>query len=261
MTQNALKKFCTFVQKAPTSWHVSTLLKEELLKNGFTPLSEKDRWNAQTKGRYFVQRGGTLSACIVPKKRVKGAIILASHTDSPALKLKPNPVFFQDGFPFFRVETYGSPILSTFLSRDLSLAGRLLVEDKAKKIQEKLIFLKDLPLIIPPLAIHLDREVNTKPKPIDKQEHLCPLIGLPEKGLLDEQKYFKRLLKLPPSKKALLGFDLYLVPIDPPRHIGSGGNMLASYRLDNLISVYSSLEALLKNKRAALSHPSSSHIF
>ncbi len=243
MKQNILKKFLSFTQKSPTAWHTTHELKEYLLKKGFSSLKENHRWKITHGKRYFIERGGSLCAFTLPKEAPDQATILASHTDSPALKLKPQPVFFENGFPFFRVESYGGPILSTYLSRDLTVAGRLFTQNKSKKIQEKLVYLRNTPLIIPPLAIHLDRKVNTDPKPIDKQEHLCPLVGLSEKNI-DEQKYFYKVLGLGPKDGTLLSFDLYVVPQELPCFIGIGGAMLAGYRLDNLVSVFSSLEAL-----------------
>ena len=247
MTQNTLKNFISFAEKSPTAWHATHELKEHLLKKGFCRLRANTRWKITPGKRYFVQNGGTLCAFTLPKKMPDQATILGSHTDSPALKLKPQPVFFENGFPFCRLESYGGPILSTYLSRDLAIAGRLFTENKSKKILEKLVYLKKTPLVIPPLAIHLDRKVNTDPKPIDKQEHLCPLLGLSEKNI-DEEKYFAKMLGLGSKGEDLLSFDLYLVPIDTPCFIGTSGAMLAAYRLDNLVSVYSSLEALCTAK-------------
>ena len=166
----------------------------------------------------------------MPKQAPKKTTILASHTDSPALKLKPNPVFIDEGLPFLRVETYGSPILSTWMNRDLVIAGRLLLS-KGDTIDQQLVLLDHAPVMIPSLAIHLDRDTNEKPKKIDKQHHLCPLLGIHGKHR-EPEKIFEQLTGVKQSN--LLGADLYLVPDEKPRLTGITSDLVSSYRLDNL---------------------------
>jgi aspartyl aminopeptidase len=96
----------------------------------------------------------------LPLHKPKQAVILGSHTDSPALKLKPHPSIINENMLSFGVEVYGGPLLSSWLNRDLGIAGRIVTSDKLGNREEQLVFIDDTPLIIPQLAIHLDKEVK-----------------------------------------------------------------------------------------------------
>jgi aspartyl aminopeptidase len=238
---DALSDFLTFLQHSPTPWHATQEIGNRLAQQDYTPLDEQDIWKLEPGKPYFVQRGGSLAAFILPKQMPQKATILASHTDSPALKLKPHPIFIDDRLPFLRVETYGSPLLSTWMNRDLVIAGRILTLS-GEEVEEELVYLDHAPVMIPSLPIHLERDVNDQPKKIDKQHHLCPLLGIHAYDQTPEQ-IFASLLG---SKRGpILGTDLYLVPLEPPRILGSQSDLIGSYRLDNLGSAHASLLALL----------------
>ena len=248
MNYAPLQDLTLFLKNSPTPWHATSEIGLRLAQQDFTPLEEGDKWELKPGERYFVERGGSLCAFALPKNAPVCATILASHTDSPALKLKPHPLFIEDGLPFLRVESYGSPILSTWINRDLTIAGRLLIETSIGDIEQRLIYLDQLPVLIPALAIHLDRQQNENPNPISKQEHLCPLLGIEATGK-DPDRLFLELLK--PATDHLLGFDLYVVPSEAPKVIGQDNSLLASYRLDNLASAHAALLALLAADKAS----------
>lgn len=247
MTYDALKDLLKFLGDSPTAWHATLEIGNRLAQQDYTPLDEQEKWDLKPGEAYFVERGGSICAFILPKQAPKKTTVLASHTDSPALKLKPNPVFIDEGLPFLRVETYGSPILSTWMNRDLVIAGRLLLS-KGDTIDQQLVLLDHAPLMIPTLAIHLDKDTNDNPRKIDKQHHLCPLIGTHGKHR-EPKKVFEELIGIKQSD--LLGADLYLVPDEKPRFIGISGDLVSSYRIDNLASAHASLLALL----GAETHP------
>lgn len=243
MNYAPLQDLILFLKNSPSPWHAVGEIGMRLAQQDFTPLEEGEKWELEPGKPYFVERGGSLCAFVLPEKSPSQATILASHTDSPALKLKPHPVFIEDNLPFLRVETYGSPILSTWINRDLCIAGRLLVGNGEGEVEQKLIHLDQTPFIIPTVAIHLERKQNEAPKPIKKEEHLCPLFGLETEGNTPDA-VFEKLLKSD-APHHLLGFDLYLVPAEAPRLVGKEGEFLASHRLDNLASAHASLLALL----------------
>ncbi len=247
MNFDALSDLLSFLKGSPTAWHATQEIGNRLAQQDYTPLDEQEKWELKPGGCYFVERGGSICAFILPKEIPHKATILASHTDSPALKLKPHPVFIEDNLPFLRVETYGSPILSTWMNRDLVIAGRILVEEE-DEVEQDLLFLEDVPVMIPGIAIHLEREANEKPKKIDKEHHLCPLLGMGGKDKTPE-KIFEELIGR--KTTTVLGSDLYLVPFDPPQILGLHSDLIASYRIDNLGSAHASLLALL----AAEKHP------
>ncbi len=250
MNFDALGDHLSFLQGSPTAWHATQEIGNRLAEQDYTPLDEQEKWELIPGSLYFVERGGSICAFILPKDAPKRTTILASHTDSPALKLKPHPVFIDDTLPFLRVETYGNPILSTWMNRDLVIAGRILTSE-GDEIEQDLLFLENAPVIIPGLAIHLDRETNDNPKKIDKEHHLCPLIGIDVKNKTPK-KIFKELLGI--KERSVLAADLYLVPFESPRIIGIHSEMISSYRIDNLGSAHASLLALL----AAEKHPKDS---
>ncbi|MCB1107290.1 MAG: M18 family aminopeptidase [Chlamydiia bacterium] len=245
MTHDPLNDLLLFLTDSPTPWHATQEIGNRLAQQDATPLSEKEKWELKPGASYFVERGGSLCAFTLPKDSPEKATILATHTDSPALKLKPNPIFIENGLPFIHVETYGSPILSTWMNRDLVIAGRFLLSEN-DTIIEQLVLLDHAPVMIPSLAIHLDRDVNDKPTKIDKQRHLCPLLGIKGKNKKPE-KIFEELTGI--KHQDLLGADLYLVPFEKPRLIGLHTDIISSYRIDNLASAHASLLALLGAKK------------
>ncbi|MDJ0651422.1 MAG: M18 family aminopeptidase [Simkaniaceae bacterium] len=241
MNFNALSDLVSFLRGSPTAWHATREIGNRLAQQDYTPLNEQEKWELKPGGCYFVERGGSISAFILPKEVPRKATILASHTDSPALKLKPHPIFIEDNLPFLRVETYGSPILSTWMNRDLVIAGRILV-DEGEKVEQDLLFLENAPVMIPGIAMHLEKEANDNPKKIDKQHQLCPLVGMGGKDK-NPEKIFEELIGQ--KITSVLGSDLYLVPFDSPRILGLHSDLIASYRIDNLAGAHASLIALL----------------
>jgi aspartyl aminopeptidase len=229
-----LDDYLSFLETAPTSWHCVFEVKRRLLANGFLPLEEESLWNLQKGKKYFISRGGSIAAFCIPNAPVTHTIILGAHTDSPALKVKPNPLVLKNGMTLMQTEVYGGPILHSWLNRDLALAGRLFTENSKGCIEEKLIFLKETPFIIPELAIHLHRTVNDEGPLLNKQEHLMPIIST-------EPISLEELLGTP----NLLSYDLFLVPTEAPQTLGLNKEWIASYRIDNLTSVHAALSALL----------------
>lgn len=247
MNYELLQDLLLFFKNTPTCWHAASEIGIRLAQQDFTPLEEGNHWMVKPSTSYFVQRGGSLCAFTLPEKPPKKAKILASHTDSPSLKLKPHPVFIEDHMLMMRVETYGSPIINTWLNRDLVIAGRLLTESRTGRIKERLVYLDQMPVLIPSVAIHLDHKQNETSKLMSKQNHLCPILGI-ERNKKDPDILFRELLKRE-INEPLLSFDLHLVPFEPPRLIGKDNELLTSHRIDNLISVHASLLALLAAKK------------
>lgn len=238
-----LSDFKTFLDASPTSWHAVKEIANRLSIREFEPLNEEEKWHLELGKKYFVARGGALCAFFLPETKPQQAIILASHTDSPGLKLKPVPAYQKANMTQFGVEVYGSPLLSSWLNRDLCLAGRVVITNTMGQPEERLVFLDDALVFIPQLAIHLDREVNEKGLHLNKQDHLNPIVGLSEdlKVPLDT---LEKLLCRHLSFHSLLSFELYLVPQEPAKFVGLENEMLASYRIDNLAGVHASLNAI-----------------
>jgi len=237
-----LADFKTFLDTSPTSWHAVKEIGNRLALRDFTPLSEEEKWTLTPGKKYFVSHGGALCAFCLPRSTPEQAVILAAHTDSPALKLKPSPAFQKENMTQFGVEIYGGPLLNSWLNRDLLLAGKVVITQGHGVPEEKLVFIDDVRLIIPQLAIHLDREVNEKGLLLNKQEHLCPILGLTETK--DPLEALEKLLRRHLSFHRLLSFELFLVPAEEAHFAGLENEFLSSYRIDNLTGVHAALSAL-----------------
>lgn len=234
-----LDDFRDFLENSPTSWHATVEMSNRLASLDFIPLYPEEKWNLEKGKKYFVIHDGSLAAFALPEEKLERMAIVAAHTDSPALKLKPHPEIEKKNMLQLGVEVYGSPILPTWTNRDLAIAGRVVVQTESGELEELLVFLDDAPVIIPLLAPHLDREAFKKGLELNKQDHLVPIAGLKY-----EKNYLENLIKRQHSFHALLDFDLFLVPIESPRFIGQDGEMLSGYRLDNLTSTHAGLCAL-----------------
>lgn len=239
-----LEDFVRFLNRSPTVFHAAREISDALQAAGFTALNEKDRWKCEMGKGYFVTRGDALVAAFkIPKAPPTSATLLASHIDSPCLKIKPHPEKDEQGIGSFLTETYGAPILHTWLDRDLYLAGRISFLDDQGHTKSHLVKLDDSPIIIPQLALHLDRQMNENGVVVNKENHLKPLFSLHSK----EKKWEEKLKKHCPFE-TLLSFDLFLVPYEPASFLGFDSEFIASHRLDNLTSAYAALYALTHSK-------------
>jgi aspartyl aminopeptidase len=238
-----LTDFKAFLDSSPTSWHAVKEIGNRLAIREFHPLNEEEKWHLELGKKYFVARGGALCAFVLPATQPTQAIIFASHTDSPALKLKPSPAYQKANMAQFGVEIYGSPLLTSWLNRDLALAGRVVITNSSGEPEERLVYLDDALFFIPQLAIHLDREVNEKGLHLNKQDHLNPIVGLSEDSKMPID-VLEKLLRRHLSFHSLLSFELFLVPHEPARFVGIENEMLASYRIDNLAGVHAALSAI-----------------
>lgn len=222
-----------FLSNAYTAYHAIELAKEKLLSQGFTPLSETEDWDLKEGGKYFLARGGSsLIAFTVGSLDKFSFKIVASHTDSPALKIKENALQLAGGYSKLNAETYGGGVWYSFFDRPLKLAGRIVHEEDGVLKSE--VVSSPYFITIPSLAVHMNRGVN-EGFAVNAQVDLQPLIGL------GEQKDFLSQI----TDKEIVSYDLFAVNADTPYSFGVNDEFLASPRIDNLTSVYSSLEALI----------------
>jgi aspartyl aminopeptidase len=238
-----------FLDQSPTAWHAVDNISHQLISKGFKELHESERWQIEKGQAYFVQRNrSSLCAFIIPELTPERIRLFASHTDSPGLKLKPKPEIRKFNTVLFGVEIYGAPLLTSWLNIDLGLAGRVVYLDDQQEIHEGLVNLYEYPLMIPQLAIHLDREVNEKGLLLNKQEHLNALAAL-DTEILKNESYLEMILKTKIKLKELIDFELFLYPLEKARLLGFGEQLIASYRIDSLSSVHAILHAFLQDIR------------
>jgi aspartyl aminopeptidase len=228
-----------FISAAPTPYHAVAEATRRLAAAGFTEQGETEPWSDGPGGRYLV-RDGTFAAWFVPESARPGTPlrIMAAHTDSPTLRVKPNPDVGAAGWRQVAVEVYGGALWNSWLDRDLGLAGRLALYDGT-------VVPVDVarPLLrVPQLAVHLDRNVNQGGLQLDPQQHLLPIWGLgrPVEGELVE--FLAAESGVDPAEVA--AHDLVVYDLAPPARLGERSELLAAPRLDNLSSVHAALAAL-----------------
>ncbi len=245
-----------FIQASPTPFHAVATMKEMLEVEGFQQLKEADAWHINEPGRYYVSRNDSsiIAFSLVCDLAENGVRMVGAHTDSPCLKVKPNPEIVKNGYFQLGVEVYGGVLLNPWFDRDLSLAGRVSYLDTEKKVCSALINFEQAVAVIPSLAIHLDRDANEN-RSINKQEHIPPILM----KLPDDEKHkkatpdfrellLKLLLKQRPDSKAekVLEYELAFYDVQPPAVIGLHQDFIAGARLDNLLSCYTGLISLFK---------------
>ncbi|MCP2263520.1 M18 family aminopeptidase [Promicromonospora thailandica] len=230
-----------FVAASPSSYHAAAEAARRAQEAGFTRLAEDAAWEVVPGGRYVVVRDGSVIAFTVPDRA--GATtpftIVGAHTDSPGFKLKPRSTTHgPGGWWQAGVEVYGGPLLSSWLDRELELAGRIVTLDGTEHL------VRTGPLLrIPQLAIHLDRGVNDSGLTLDKQRHTQPVWGLGDAQAADLLAELAADAGVDPATVG--GYDAVLVDTQPARAFGAGRALFASPRLDNLLSTHAGLTALL----------------
>ncbi len=228
--------FLDFIRCSPTSLHACIEIKNRLIKSHFQVLDESKPFELEPQSGYFIESDGALFAFKTPKKDLKSLRAQLSHTDSPGLKVKHQKQKKQADLEIVGVEIYGSPLLYTWVDQILFPAGTVYTS-KEGSIQEHLVELRDFHLIIPPLAIHLNKEAGQKGVFFDRQFELNPLFDSKTPFL---QKLEEKL------GASVLSSDLFLVPLSL-HEPALFNEWLASYRIDNLSSVYASLLALMES--------------
>src|SRR5699024_6478671 len=244
-----------FVSASPSSFHAVQESARRLRAAGFSPVQESAPWSAQdVSGARYVIRDGALIAWVAPEGADPSTPwrIVGSHTDSPALKLKPNPELGRENLSQAGVEVYGGPLLNSWLDRELRLAGLPTLRDGRRALVSTPPVLR-----VPQLAVHLDRSVNKDGLQLDPQRHMQPILGI---GDIDVRVLLAAHTEPLDASGHLLAEDAPADPIDPddivgldvltvdaqaPALFGAHEEFLASARLDNLSSVHAEVQALI----------------
>lgn len=219
-----------FIAKSPSTFHAVRGIKAALLYAGFTEIREEDTWQIEKGGKYVVTRNGSaLMAFTVPQESAEAFHITASHCDSPTFKIKENPEIADGPYVKLNVEGYGGMIMSTWLDRPLSVAGRLLVTENGH-LAEKLVAIDGTMLVIPSVAIHMDRSVNQH-KEWKVQKDMLPLYGM-----TGAKTPFMDVIAAAAKVKAadILAHDLILYSRVPGTIWGEEREFISSPKLDDL---------------------------
>lgn len=234
----ALDDLRTYLDASPSPFHAVANAADRLIATGFTDVDDGGNWtDVPTDG--FVRRDGGLVAWRSPVgvSAVTPFRLAGAHTDSPGLRVKPRPDIGKVGWKQLNVEVYGGILNNSWLDRDLGVAGRLTLPDGSHVLVNV-----DQPIArVPQLAIHLDRAVNDEGLKLDRQQHLLPVWGL---GLTQPGEFAHWLAER--AGCSLPAFwELCLYDVQPAAVIGGDESLLASGRLDNLLSCWAALDALV----------------
>ena len=248
--------FLSFLDRATSPFHAVDAMAERLRAAGFTALSVADDWDlAPGSACYVVRNDSSIVAFRVGSKLgvESGMRMAGAHTDSPCLMVKPNPEKSSQGYQQLGVEVYGGALLNPWFDRDLSLAGRVSFLNSESVLCKQLVDFRRPLAVIPSLAIHLDREVNQK-RAINPQRHILPVLGLGDKldlrALLAQQISAEH-----PTVQVsqVLDYELCFYDTQAPMLTGINREFICGARLDNLLSCYAGLQAIIAADGAASS--------
>ncbi|KAJ4757561.1 hypothetical protein LUZ62_067936 [Rhynchospora pubera] len=252
-----------YLNESWTQFHATAEAKRQLLAAGFELLNENDDWDLQPGGRYFFTRNMSclIAFSIGQKYKVgNGFHIIAAHTDSPCLKLKPRSASSKSGYLTVNVQTYGGGLWHTWFDRDLSLAGRVILRDGNGSFQHRLVRVKRPLLRVPTLAIHLDRTVNSDGFKPNLETHLVPLLATKTEEIQTKSEERTNSNKSPHHHSLLLNalseemgckceeimaMELNVCDTQPSCLGGVKNEFIFSGRLDNLASCYCALRSLI----------------
>ncbi|GAA0185968.1 metalloprotease [Lithospermum erythrorhizon] len=253
-----------YLNESWTQFHATAEAKRQLIAAGFNMLNENDDWDLKPGGRYFFTRNmSSLIAFAVGEKYTigNGFHVIAAHTDSPCLKLKPKSASTKSGYLMLNVQTYGGGLWHTWFDRDLSVAGRVILRTEDGSFLHKVVKIQNPILRVPSLAIHLNKTVNTDGFKPNLETHLVPLFALKhEKGSKEGKEesensslkdaHHPLLMKMLSDELNCEVDDIVTVELNicdtQPSCLGGANNeFIFSGRLDNLASSFCALRALV----------------
>ena len=238
MAEHAHQSLMDWLDSSPTPVHVVDTARRRLTTAGFV---QQQSFSTEIVSKGFYTLDGSLIAW------VRGATsaplrIVGAHTDSPNLRVQPQPDFSRAGWNQLGIEIYGGVLLNSWLDRDLGLAGRVLTHD-----DEEILFNVNTPVArVPQLAIHLDREIGEKGLILDRFAHTSPVWGL-------QTGSFIEWLQSITHASRITSFDAHFYDVTPAAVLGSDSSLLASGRLDNQLSCWAGVTALIEASHACTS--------
>ena len=247
MALEHVQELFDFIQQSPSCFHVIENVKKQLTEQGFEELCENKNWQIKEGGKYFVTRNlSSVIAFKVPTKNFKSFHIVASHSDSPTFKIKDHPEQVVKGkYVQLNTERYGGMIYSTWFDRPLSIAGRALVKTETGVATKLLNIDRDL-LVIPNLAVHMDRTVNDGMK-YNPQVNLLPLYG----DAASKDTFNKLVAEAcGTAEENIISTDLFLYNRTAPTVWGAHNEYMSCAQLDDLECAFSSLKAFLKGENS-----------
>lgn len=245
------RELIDFIYESPTAFHAVDNVKKILLGCGFFELKEEDRWELKKGGKYFVTKNDSaITAFQVGNGMISenGFKIIGAHTDSPSFRVKPaSEITSENHYVKLNTEGYGGMILNTWMDRPLSVAGRVTVRSKdIFNPTTKLLNIKKPILIMPNLAIHMNRDIN-KGVELNKQKDTLPLMSLVNESL-EKGNYLINAISKEIGVQAgdIIDFDLFLYEFEKGSIVGLNDEFISSPRLDDLAMVHAGITALTR---------------
>ena len=235
------KRLFDFLAASPSCYHAVQALSDRLTQEGYTQLHEADAWTLTAGGKYFVTRNGSsLLAFRVPAGAPAGFLMAAAHTDSPTFKIKHNPEKKAGPYVQLSTEKYGGMLMGTWFDRPLSVAGRV-VTAKDGKLETKLVDVDRDLLVIPSVAIHMNRAAN------DGIKLMANVDTLPLYGMQEAAGSFRSVVAAAAGvqEDEILGEDLSLYVRTRGTVFGAKDEFVLAPRLDDLQCAFASLTAFL----------------
>lgn len=249
---NRMDRLFGLISEATSPFHTAKAVKEELVQQSFEELSLKHKWELKKGGKYVLEHhGSTMFAFTIGSdfQAEDGFRLGAAHGDFPGFRIKPNAEMENGGYLQLNTETYGGAILSTWLDRPLSVAGRVVLRsDEVFKPEVRLIDLKKPILMIPNLAIHFNRDMN-KGVELRKQVEMLPVYGSASEQLTVGAflQYIADALGV--QKEEILDYELTVYNVDRPSFAGLKDEFVSAPRLDNLTSAQALVEGITGGMR------------
>lgn len=246
---NFAKELIDFLYDSPTAFHAVKNIKDSLENSNFKELKEEDKWNLEKGGKYYTTKNGSaLIAFTVGEGEIEeqGFKIIGAHTDSPTFRVKPNSeIISENNYMKLNTEVYGGLIRSTWMDRPLSLAGRVALKGESLLNPElRLVNIKKPILIIPSLAIHMNREANSGGE-LNPQKDTLPLLAMVTEELEKDNALLNILAEeLKINREDIIDFDLFLYEFEKGCIVGLKDEFISSGRLDDLQMVHAGIEAL-----------------
>jgi len=245
------QRFLQYVDQSPSPFHAVEEAVKILAGSGYSKLREDEPWMATVKpgGKYYYTRNGsTLVAFAVGEqyKSPNGFRIIGAHTDSPVLTVKPRPACKAEGYLKVGVQVYGGGQWCTWFDRDLKVAGRLVVRGEDGVLRQRLVHVPRPILRVPTLAIHLNRGLNTEGFKFDLEKELVPVIAAELEGQGEGIFLEAVAAEAGVTAEQVVDFDLVLADCQPSAIGGAREDYIFAPRLDNLMSSFLSLEAMVE---------------
>lgn len=240
------KSLMNFIEDSPSSFHATKKVEEILCERGFKEIKLEETWSLEREGKYYIVKNkSAIIAFVIGKGEIQedGFKLIGAHTDAPTFRIKPNSeMIVEDKYLKLNTEVYGGPILNTWFDRPLSLAGRVTIKTgNPLKPEELLVDMKKPLMIIPNLAIHMNRKVNEGIK-INPQTDTLPLVSIID-GKFEKDGFLLRLIaeELDIKIENILDFELFLYSREKGSLVGFNEEFISIGRLDDLAMVHAGL--------------------